>query len=37
MRSPAGTVAKTIAGAPEIRWQIRQWHQPQSKGSLASS
>jgi hypothetical protein len=24
VRSPAGTLAKTMAGAPETRWQIRQ-------------
>jgi len=35
--SPAGTLANTIAGAPLVSWQVRQWHQPQSNGSLCSS
>ena len=33
-KSPSGTLAKTIAGAPLLSWQVRQWHQPQSNGSL---
>ena len=36
-KSPSGTLAKTIAGAPLFSWQVRQWHQPQSNGSLVSS
>jgi len=36
-RSPATTEAKAIAGAPELSWQVRQWHQPASNGSLLSS
>jgi hypothetical protein len=34
-KSPDGTVVKAMAGAPDTRWQVRQWHQPVSKGSLA--
>ena len=33
----AGTLANTIAGAPLESWHVRQWHQPQSNGSLLSS
>ena len=36
-RSPSGTLANTMAGEPLLSWQVRQWHQPQSKGSLLSS
>ena len=36
-KSPSATLAKTIAGAPLLSWQVRQWHQPQSNGSLFSS
>jgi hypothetical protein len=36
-KCPAGTVAKTIAGAPETNWQMRQWHQPASNGALLSA
>ena len=36
-KSPSGTLAKTMAGAPLLSWQVRQWHQPQSNGSLSSS
>jgi hypothetical protein len=36
-QSPSFTLAKAIAGAPLLSWQVRQWHQPQSNGSLASS
>jgi hypothetical protein len=36
-KSPSGTLAKTIAGAPLLSWQVRQWQYPQSKGSLLSS
>jgi hypothetical protein len=27
-------VANTVAGEPLFSWQVRQWHQPASKGSL---
>jgi hypothetical protein len=30
-------LAKAIAGAPLLSWQVRQWHQPQSNGLLFSS
>jgi hypothetical protein len=33
---PAATLAKTMAGAPLFSWQVRQWHQPVSKGALSS-
>ena len=36
-RPPSGTLAKTMPGAPLLSWQVRQWHQPQSNGSLLSS
>jgi hypothetical protein len=36
-QSPRGTQAKAWAGVPLLSWQVRQWHQPQSQGSLASS
>jgi len=36
-RCPSGTLAKAIAGAPLVSWQVRQWHQPQSNGALWSS
>jgi hypothetical protein len=36
-QSPRITLAKAIAGAPLSSWQVRQWHQPQSNGSLLSS
>lgn len=26
-----------IAGAPELSWHVRQWHQPASHGALFSS
>ena len=35
-RSCVGTDEKTNAGAPEIRRQIVQWHQPVSNGWLSS-
>ena len=35
-KSSTGTLLNTIAGAPLIRWQLRQWHQPVSNGSLVS-
>jgi hypothetical protein len=37
LKSPSGTLANTIAGAPLFSWHVRQWHQPQSNGSLLSS
>jgi hypothetical protein len=36
-KSPTGSPAKAIAGAPLLSWQVRQWHQPASKGSLFNS
>jgi hypothetical protein len=36
-RCPSGTLANAIAGEPLTSWQVRQWHQPQSNGSEASS
>ena len=33
---PTATLAKAIAGAPLLSWQVRQWHQPASNGALAS-
>jgi hypothetical protein len=36
-KSPSGTLVKTMAGAPLLSWQVRQWHHPVSKGSLLSS
>ena len=36
-KSAAATVEKTSAGAPELSWQVRQWHQPVSQGALFSA
>jgi hypothetical protein len=34
-QSPVRTLANAMAGAPLLSWQVRQWHQPASNGSLA--
>jgi hypothetical protein len=31
-KSSDSTLANAIAGLPELSWQVRQWHQPASKG-----
>jgi hypothetical protein len=36
-QSPRLIEAKGWAGVPLLSWQVRQWHQPQSNGSLVSS
>ena len=36
-QSPRLMQANACAGAPLLNWQVRQWHQPQSNGSLLSS
>src|SRR5437868_6290612 len=35
-QSPRLTLAKAMAGAPLLSWQVRQWHQPASNGAEAS-
>jgi hypothetical protein len=36
-QSPLLTLANAWAGVPLLNWHVRQWHQPQSDGSLFNS